>query len=152
RWCLTLTGPDDRVVAHACARRGQAPEPGGLAIRWAYGLRERLQFLASGTCSHARQTAAYQWPPSLRHLIEIRQRTCAAPGCRRPAGRSDIDHTVPFENGGLSCECNGAPLCRRHHRGKVVPGWQLTQDQPGVMTWRLPGDRTYTTSGDPYPV
>jgi hypothetical protein len=33
-----------------------------------------------------------------------------------------------------------------------VPGWQLTQDQPGHMTWRLPSGRAYTTAGDLYPV
>jgi hypothetical protein len=47
---------------------------------------------------------------------------------------------------------NLAPLCRTHHRAKQTPGWHLTQDQPGVMTWRLPSGRTYRTAGDPYPV
>jgi Domain of unknown function (DUF222) len=151
RWCLTVTGPDGHAVAHACARPARAPETGRMAIRWAAGLRERLQFLESGSCAHPRQAPGYVWPASLRHLIEIRQPACAAPGCRRPASRSDIDHTIPFEYGGRTCECNAAPLCRRHHRCKQAPGWHLTQDQPGVMTWRLPGGRSYTTAPDPYP-
>lgn len=150
RWCLTVTGPDGRAVAHACARPGHAPEPGTPAIRWAAGLRDRLQFLEAGACTHARQTASYAWPASLRHLIETRQRTCAAPGCRRPARRCDIDHTIPYDNGGPTCECNGAPLCRKHHRCKQSPGWRLSQHQPGLMTWRLPGGRIYETVGDPY--
>ena len=152
RWCLTLTGPDGRAVAHACARSGHAPEAGRLAIRWAAGLRDRLQFLETSPCAHHRQTARYAWPASLRHLIETRQRTCTAPYCRRPASRCDIDHTIPFDQGGRTCECNGAPLCRKHHRCKQAPGWHLTQEQPGVMTWRLPGGREYHTTGDPYPV
>ena len=151
RWCLTLTGPDGRAVAHACARRGHAPQPGGHAIRWASGLRERLRFLEAGTCRHPRQAASYAWPLALRHLIEIRQRTCSAPGCRRPARRCDIDHTTPFDQGGRTCECNGAPLGRKHHRCKQAPGWHLTQDQPGRMTWRLPGGREYQTAGAHYP-
>lgn len=150
RWCLTLTGPDGRAVAHACARRGHAPEPGAPAIRWAAGLRRRLQFLQAGSCTHVRQAAGYVWPAALRHLIEARQRTCAAPGCRRSARRCDIDHTTPYEKGGRTCECNGAPLCRKHHRCKQAPGWHLTQHQPGVMTWRLPGGREYHTTGPPY--
>ncbi len=150
RWCLTLTGPDGRAAAHACAHPGHAPEPGAPAIRWAAGLHRRLQFLRAGSCTHARQTAGYAWPAALRHLIETRQRTCAAPGCRRDARRCDIDHTTPYEKGGRTCECNGAPLCRRHHRAKQAPGWRLTQDQPGVMTWQLPSGRTYTTTGEPY--
>jgi hypothetical protein len=150
RWCLTLTGPDGRAVAHACGRPGHAPGPGSLAIQWAAGLRGRLQVLETGSCGHRRQAAGYPWPATLRHLIETRQRTCAAPGCRRPAPRCDIDHTTPFDKGGPTCECNGAPLCRRHHRAKQAPGWHLTQHQPGVMTWRLPGGREYQTTGLPY--
>jgi hypothetical protein len=150
RWCLTLTGADGRAVAHACASARDRPEPGGPAIQWATGLRGRLQFLESGSCAHPRQATGYAWPASLRHLIETRQRTCAAPGCRRPARRCDIDHTTPYDTGGRTCECNGAPRCRKHHRCKQVPSWHLMQGEPGVMTWRLPGGREYQTTGEPY--
>jgi hypothetical protein len=108
--------------------------------------------LAGGDCDHATGTAAYRPSPGLRHLIEIRHATCTYPGCRRPATRCDADHTVAFHRGGRTCLCNLAPLCRRHHRAKQAPGWQLTQDQPGVMTWRTPSGRTYTTRPEPYPV
>jgi hypothetical protein len=151
RWCLTLTGADGRAAAHACAGR-HGPAAGRPVITWPAGLRAELQFLEAGSCSHAHQSPGYVWPSGLRHLIEIRQRTCAAPGCRRPASRCDIDHTVPFDQGGPTCECNGAPLCRRHHRCKQAPGWHLTQDRPGEMTWRLPSGRAHTTTGDAYPV
>jgi hypothetical protein len=159
RWCLTLTGADGRAVAHACARRGHRPDrpdrpqPGESAptIRWAAGLRDRMQYLESGTCSHSRRSVSYTPPAALRHLVEIRQRTCCAPGCRRPAARCDIDHTVPFDRGGITCDCNTAALCRRHHRCKQAPGWHLEQSRPGQMTWRLPGDRIYHTLGEPYP-
>jgi hypothetical protein len=53
---------------------------------------------------------------------------------------------------GPTCECNGSPLCRRHHRAKQAPGWHLVQEEPGVMTWRLPSDREYQTTGEPYPM
>jgi len=46
--------------------------------------------------------------------------------------------------------CKEMPLCRRHHRAKQAPGWQLTQPRPGEMTWRLPSGRIYETIGDPY--
>ena len=88
-------------------------------------------------------------PPGLRHLVEIRHATCTYPGCRRPATHCDADHTVAYHRGGRTCLCNLAPLCRRHHRAKQAPGWHLTQDQPGVMTWRLPSGRIYQTAGDP---
>ncbi len=148
RWCLTLTGPEGHPVAHACARRG--PALGEPVLGWAAGLRERLLVLESGTCRHARESAGYVPPPRLRHLVMVRQRRCCFPGCRRPARHCDLDHTVPYDQGGLTCECNLATLCRRHHRAKQAPGWQLTQDQPGVMTWRLPSGREYQTTGPPY--
>jgi hypothetical protein len=148
RWCVTVTGPDGRAAGHACARRG--PRSGEPAIQWAAGLRSKLQLLAAGTCGHARQSAGYLPPGSLRHLIGVRQRTCSHPGCRRAAARCDLDHTVPFDQGGRTCECNLAPLCRHHHRCKQAPGWQLTQPRPGEMTWRTPSGRAYETVGDPY--
>ncbi len=150
RWCLTLTAADGHAVAHACA--SGPPPPGVAAVSWARGLREKLQFLESGNCGHGRQSPRYRPPPNLVHLIRVRQRTCSFPGCRRPARRTDLDHTIAFHRGGMTCECNLAPLCRRHHQAKQAPRWHLTQDQPGVMTWELPSGRRYTVTPEPYPV
>jgi hypothetical protein len=110
RWCLTVTGPGGRAVGHACARRG--PAPGEPVIGWAAGLRERLLVLESGACRHGREAAGYVPPPRLRHLITVRQQRCAFPGCRRPARRCDLDHTIPYDNGGRTCECNLAPASK----------------------------------------
>jgi hypothetical protein len=156
QWCLTLTGADGRAAAHACARTG--PQQSRIrsagdrctAIRWAADLKRRLQLLETAPCGHGRRSGSYTPPRSLRHLIEIRQRTCAFPGCRRTAQRADLDHTVPFHLGGATCECNLAPLCRRHHRAKQAPGWHLDQPEPGQMTWRPPSGRVYETTGGPY--
>ena len=154
RWCLTLTTGDGRAVAHACAPAGPPPGSGTGpgAIAWADGLRCKLEFLETGPCRHPRRTARYMPPRALRHLICIRQPTCAFPGCRRPARRCDLDHTTPYDQGGMTCECNLAPACRRHHQAKQTYGWHLQQDQPGQMTWRLPSGRTYHTTGDSHPV
>jgi hypothetical protein len=151
QWCLTLTDPAGRAAAHACAGKGPGrPTDRCTGIRWAANLREQLQLLETAPCGHGRQSGSYKPPRSLRHLVVIRQRTCSFPGCRRPARRSDLDHTVPFDQGGRTCECNLAPLCRRHHQAKQAPGWQLAQAKPGQMTWRTPSGRVYQTTGDPY--
>ena len=110
RWCLTLTGPGGRAVAHACARRPPPPGPG--LIKWAAGLRTQLKFLETGDCRHARQSPRYVPPPNLVHLIRVRQRSCSFPGCRRAAVRCDTDHTIAYDQGGITCECNLAPNCR----------------------------------------
>jgi hypothetical protein len=107
--------------------------------------------LQAGDCAHPRETPAYQPGRTLRHIIEIRQATCSHPGCRRPATRCDLDHTIPHHLGGRTCECGLAPLCRAHHQAKQAPGWALTQDRPGTMTWTTPSRRTYTTGPTSYP-
>jgi hypothetical protein len=149
RWCLTVTGPDGRAAGHACASKG--PAAGEPVLRWAAGLRARLRLLETWECSHATESPAYRPPAALRHLVCVRQRTCCYPGCRRSAVRCDLDHTVAFDKGGRTCNCNLAPLCRRHHRAKQAPGWHLEQPLPGQMTWRMPSGRSYQTAGDPYP-
>ncbi len=159
QWCLTLTDDTGRAIAHGCARAGpptsprtDAPDglhPPGCAIAWLSGIPVRP--LATGTCDHRHQTPAYRPPAALRLLIEIRQNTCSSPGCRRPAARCDQDHTLAFDQGGISCECNLSPLCRSHHRAKQAHGWGLEQPQPGVMVWTTPSRRTYTTRPTSYP-
>jgi hypothetical protein len=151
QWCLTVTNQADQAIAHACAPRSEfRPCPDHARLAWAASLATRLQYFEAAPCSHARESAGYTPSRKLRHLIEIRQRRCAAPGCRRAAVRCDLDHTVPFDKGGRTCECNLAPLCRRHHRAKQTPGWHLEQRRPGEMTWRLPSGRVYQTVSDPF--
>jgi hypothetical protein len=112
----------------------------------------RLTLLTGGDCDHAWETTAYRPSPGLRHLVETRDATCTYPGCRQPATHCDADHTTAYHREGRTCLCNLAPLCRRHHRAKQAPGWHLSQDQPGVLTWRLPSGRIYATCAEPYPV
>ena len=107
--------------------------------------------LEMGDCRHLRESRSYRPPSSLRHLITIRQPACSFPGCRRPASRCDDDHTLPYDQGGRTCECNLAPLCRRHHRAKQARGWQLTQPEPGTMVWITPSGRSYATGPAAYP-
>jgi hypothetical protein len=153
-WCLTLTGRDGRPLAHGCARvRGSRSSRGldsdGSAVSWE--LTVTIRPLAVGTCSHPRESSSYQLPPALSHVISIRQRRCSFPGCRRPAVNCDKDHTVAFDQGGRTCECNCAPLCRRHHQAKQARGWHLGQPRPGTMIWTTPSGRRYHTRPDPYP-
>ena len=110
-----------------------------------------MKWFESDGCTHQRQSAAYRPPPTLQHLIRIRQQACAFPGCRRPASQCDLDHTVPFQRGGLTCECNLAPLCRRHHEAKQAPGWWLEQSSPGRLSWTTPSGRSYSTRPTVYP-
>ena len=144
-------GPHTGPALPGTGSPGQHSTPPGTGnLRWLAGL--KINWLETGACGHARETFAYQPSPALRHLLKTRDRTCSFPGCRRTAVRCDDDHTIPYDQGGRTCECNCAALCRRHHRAKQAPGWHLEQPIPGTLTWALPSARTYTTPPRPYAV
>jgi len=165
RWCLTIIGENGRPIAHGCARRRRGPPPRGPGPRgpgppptgpeipdvaaWVAGV--RLLWLESGVCAHRRESASYRPPPALQHLIRVRQQLCVFPGCGRAARRCDLDHTIPYHLGGRTCECNLAPLCRKHHQAKQTRGWMLDQPEPGIMIWTTPSGRRYITYPSVYP-
>ncbi len=133
----------------ARARRTRAGTVSGTGDDWVMTV--TIRPLAARTCAHTRESAGYRPSPGLRHLLEVRQRTCSFPTCRRAANRCDLDHTLAYAQGGRTCECGLAPLCRRHHQAKQAHGWRLEQPQPGVLIWRLPHGRAYRAEPDPYP-
>ena len=47
-----------------------------------------------------------------RRAVQAVHRTCDGPGCHTPADRCEIDHTLPYTNGGLTTPDNGTPKCR----------------------------------------
>ncbi len=111
-----------------------------------------LEPIPVADCDHRHQAAAHDPSPALRHLVEIRDGTCTWPPCQRHAARCDYDHTTAFENGGLTCACNGGPRCRHHHHQKQAAGWRLEQSQPGYHTWTTPAGRRYTSGPTTYPI
>ncbi|HEU5392816.1 MAG TPA: DUF222 domain-containing protein [Streptosporangiaceae bacterium] len=162
RWCLTTLHPDRTAAAHACAagprpwRSAQGPSgqgpPGPVTPR---GLLDLLNITSlipviRGPCEHTAAEDRYRPSRKLQHLVKARNATCTAPGCGRRAARCDLDHTDPHDQGGRTCECNLAPLCRHHHRCKQAEGWQLEQPEPGVLVWHTPAGRTYTTTPTQY--
>ncbi|WP_329519677.1 HNH endonuclease signature motif containing protein [Spirillospora sp. NBC_01491] len=86
-------------------------------------------------------------PAAVRREVEARHATCVFPTCNNPSGRCDLDHTVPWRPG-VTCACNLALLCRRHHRTKQTPGWRLTQPWPGLLVWLTPSGRWHITLPD----
>ncbi len=51
---------------------------------------------------------------ALMDFVRARDLTCRAPGCDRPATECDIDHTVPYADGGATHPSNLKCLCRKH--------------------------------------
>ena len=166
RWCVTALHPDGTAAAHGCAKgqhrgppgttvvppaatrttsAGPDPPAGTRAQDFLGRLQVSLTPIARGACDHARAETRYTPSRKLQHLVRARSTRCSAPGCGCPAARCDLDHTTAWDDGGLSCECNLSPLCRHHHRLKQTEGWWLEQPAPGVLRWRAPSGREYTT-------
>lgn len=160
-WCYTVIDQSGCAVGH-----GHIPSPldgddatsrealTGLITAHLGGLETRHG------CGHGPNSAdgpdnrhiqgAYRPPEALRHRVEVRDRTCRFPTCRRPAEACDLDHTVPYDEDGATCDCNLAPLCRKHHRLKQSAGWALLHPEPGRLIWVTPTGRKYLVSPDPY--
>jgi Domain of unknown function (DUF222)/HNH endonuclease len=51
-----------------------------------------------------------------RRSIEVRDQECAHEYCDRPAERCQIDHIVPYADGGETTQENGRALCAFHNR------------------------------------
>ncbi|HIZ34849.1 MAG TPA: hypothetical protein H9815_03645 [Candidatus Ruania gallistercoris] len=54
---------------------------------------------------------------------------------------------MPFDEGGPTCGCNLAPLCRRHHRAKTHAGWSYVMVTPGTYLWSAPAGERYLVDG-----
>ena len=78
--------------------------------------------------------------------MRCRDLTCRAPGCDRPAVDCDLDHTIPYSQGGLTHPSNLKCLCRQHHLLKTFWGWRDEQLPDATVIWRLPDGHTYVTT------
>src|SRR5699024_5022349 len=76
-----------------------------------------------------------------------RESQCVFPSCTRKARSADVDHIVPYEEGGPTCGCNLAPLCRRHHRAKTHANWTHVMVTPGTYLWTSPTAQQYLVDG-----
>lgn len=84
--------------------------------------------------------------PALMDFVRARDLTCRAPGCDRPATQCDVDHTIPYSDGGATHPSNLKCLCRKHHLLKTFWGWHDKQLQDATVIWSLPDGQTYVTT------
>jgi hypothetical protein len=85
----------------------------------------------------------YEVPDRLKERIALRDHACVFPWCSRPARRCDCDHIQPWDEGGQTCTCQLAPLCRSHHRLKTHGSWTYTTLEPGTYLWTSPHGYQY---------
>jgi hypothetical protein len=81
-----------------------------------------------------------------RRQVETRNPTCIFPGCRMPATDCDLDHRIPWSQGGPTTTDHLGPLCRHDHviRHK---GWTHQPLPGGDHLWTSRLGHQYTTSG-----
>ncbi|VBA46197.1 hypothetical protein LAUMK191_00558 [Mycobacterium attenuatum] len=158
--CPTGTTPAPRpVVIHVVADRasvaGTSTTPG--AMVGAEGLipAELLAELAESARLRpivhpidAAPERGYAPSQALADFVRCRDLTCRFPGCDRPAMHTDIDHTIPYGDGGATHASNLKCLCRQHHLLKTFWGWRDRQLPDGTVIWTSPsGDAYVTTPG-----
>ena len=139
----TLIGTDDKPaelngygpIAADAARR-----LAGQALHWTGIVRDNSsgEILAVGRRRKV--------PAGLRRWLQARDGTCRFPGCRVSTFRTEVDHTVPWGQGGQTDHGNLSNLCPKHHRLKTLGLWEARQPQPGKLEWVSPLGRRYSTA------
>lgn len=81
---------------------------------------------------------AYEVPEPMREQLALAQPYEVAPFGAVTARRSDMDHTVPYAQGGRTAPDNLGPLGRTSHRARTHGGYRLSQPSPGRWLWRTP--------------
>ena len=100
--------------------------------------------VTDGTDVRAVAHAGRTIPARLRTALEARDPVCVVPGCDVRRGL-EIDHRLPWAEGGLTELDNLVRLCGWHHYLKTHAGYRLTGG-PGEWSWSVP-----TEDGGPSP-
>ena len=85
----------------------------------------------------------YQRTAAIDRFLRARDQHCRFPGCRLPAIRCEVDHTIDHALGGATDHRNLAHLCQRHHSMKQFTAWRVRQLAGGVLEWTSPLGRVY---------
>ncbi len=83
---------------------------------------------------------------ALADFVRCRDLTCRWPGCDRPAHDCDLDHTVPYSEGGPTHAGNLKCYCRTHHLVKTFYDWRERQLADGTLILTSPTKHTYVTT------
>ena len=152
--------PQLQVVIAYTSLIGADDEPGGLAGSGPVTADVARRIAAQGTWrrlltdpatgSLAEITAGtYEPPQDMADFVIARDKTCRGLGCRVPADRCDLDHRVPYEQGGPTSPTNLEPRCRTEHRIKTLTDTTVEPDGHGGLWITLPSGRRYHRPAEP---
>ncbi|MCD2442933.1 HNH endonuclease [Agromyces sp. SYSU K20354] len=95
---------------------------------------------------------SYRPPADLARWLQVRDGTCRFPGCNRAARRSDLDHTIDWNDEGRTAFDNLAHLCAAHHHLKHETAWSARHTGAGTLEWTSPAGATHLThAANPIP-
>jgi hypothetical protein len=83
---------------------------------------------------------------ALADFVRCRDLTCRWPGCDHPARDCDLDHTIPYSQGGPTHAANLKCYCRTHHLVKTFWGWQEQQLPDGTLILTSPTGHTHVST------
>jgi hypothetical protein len=83
---------------------------------------------------------------ALADFVRYRDLTCRWPGCDRPAAECDLDHTIPYGDGGRTHASKHRCYCRTHHLVNTFWGWRDKQLPDGTLILISPSGHTYVTA------
>ncbi|GAA1624818.1 HNH endonuclease signature motif containing protein [Georgenia ruanii] len=90
----------------------------------------------------------YRPPADLVRHLAARDRGCVFTTCQVPPGSCQIDHTVPWSQGGATADWNTELLCGREHPLKSSGAFKLDQPTPGTFVWTTPTGHRYDLAPD----
>lgn len=91
-----------------------------------------------------REVSGYVAPADVRAFCHARDGTCIYPGCNRSAWSCQLDHRIPYGDGGKTTASNLFSLCPRHHNMKTDRRATYIPDPvTGEIVW-LFADGTYS--------
>lgn len=82
----------------------------------------------------------------LADFVRARDLTCRWPGCDVPATDCDLDHSIPYSQGGPTHAANLKCYCRQHHLVKTFWGWTDTQLADATLILTSPAGDIYVTT------
>ncbi|MGA0206024.1 MAG: DUF222 domain-containing protein [Ilumatobacteraceae bacterium] len=113
----SLVQPGDNLLDKRCETTGGVHlDPVDVVGASLVGRVRRVVMNAAGVpIDMSRRARVFTGPG--RAAVLVRRRRCIWPGCNLLS--CELDHRVPWVEGGATDVANGDPLCRRHNRTKV---------------------------------
>jgi hypothetical protein len=130
----TYPGPDSEPIARL---EGHGPVTEAWISR-VLGPRARFKITPVLDLEGQAPVDAYEIPDRHRQAVHLMTPADTFPFSSSLSRKMQLDHTIPYGEGGASGVGNYGPMTTSHHRIKTFGGWQVQQPFPGIYVWRDP--------------